>query len=271
MKELTLAEIHEIEFDILNKFSLFCRENNLRFFLCGGTLLGAVRHKGFIPWDDDVDVCMPRPDYEKFIQLYCKKTIESNTKIKLFSNELNNLIVPFSKLKRMDTVVISSNTNCDIDTNLWIDIFPIDALPEGINDQIEIFNKAKLLRQMLTISCHKYGTGKTILRKILKIIIKPIISIIGNKRFCDKLDCLAKNIPYGSTSKVGCVTWGLYGIKGEVMNINDFEDEVYVEFCKSKMPIFSCWDAYLKGCYGDYLKIPSKNNRQTHEFKAFLL
>ena len=66
-RKLTIDEIKKIEFDILYKFSAFCEDNDLTYMLCGGTLLGAVRHAGFIPWDDDIDVLMPRPDYEKLL------------------------------------------------------------------------------------------------------------------------------------------------------------------------------------------------------------
>ena len=71
MKEITdIRELQEIEFDILCDIARFCRENGIRYFLCGGTLLGAIRHKGFIPWDDDVDIGMLRPDYERFLETY---------------------------------------------------------------------------------------------------------------------------------------------------------------------------------------------------------
>ena len=73
MRILNNKEIKKIELNILLHFDSFCKEHNLRYYLSGGTLLGAVRHKGFIPWDDDIDVCMPRPDYEKMINIYQNK------------------------------------------------------------------------------------------------------------------------------------------------------------------------------------------------------
>ena len=70
MKELTLEELKEIEFEILKVFDAFCKENNIRYFLAFGTLLGAIRYKKFIPWDDDVDVLVPREDYERLVKIF---------------------------------------------------------------------------------------------------------------------------------------------------------------------------------------------------------
>lgn len=129
MIELNKKEIQNIELNILLEFSKFCNENKLRYYLVGGTLLGAIRHKGFIPWDDDIDVCMPRPDYELFISNFHS----DNSCLKLCCNKFGNLKAPFAKLKDTRTIVVNDilvNDN-DIDTNLWIDIFPVDGLPDS--------------------------------------------------------------------------------------------------------------------------------------------
>lgn len=97
-KELTSSEIKKAELDILIAFDEFCREHKLRYFLSSGTLLGAIRHKGFIPWDDDIDVSMPRPDYEKFYELTKFNPIQKKFITSVYRKCLNKTYFPFMKI-----------------------------------------------------------------------------------------------------------------------------------------------------------------------------
>lgn len=112
MQRLSSDEIKRIELNILLKFDDYCQENNLRYYLAGGTLLGAIRHKGFIPWDDDIDVCMPRPDYERFIRSYS----QAQYCYKLKSGYLKNFSAPFTKVIDIRTKVLSQFNESDVDT-----------------------------------------------------------------------------------------------------------------------------------------------------------
>ena len=95
MKELSSKDVKKVELDILINFDRFCKKNKLRYYLAGGTLLGAIRHKGFIPWDDDIDVCMPRPDFEKLIKIFPDKY---ENKYILKSIKRDNFLYPFAKI-----------------------------------------------------------------------------------------------------------------------------------------------------------------------------
>ena len=101
---LSLAEIKELELQMLSVFSEFCEAHNLTYYLCGGTLLGAIRHKGFIPWDDDIDVCMPRADYDKFIELYSQL---DNSIYEVRSNQLHNFSGPFKRLWTLEPMLLA--------------------------------------------------------------------------------------------------------------------------------------------------------------------
>ena len=136
MKKMQLREIKDIELDILIAFNKFCQDNNLKYYLSGGTLLGAIRHKGFIPWDDDIDVCMPRPDYERLMKIF--PNIYMN-KYKLKTISRKNFICPFAKIIDINTRVDFKYLN-NIDKNLWLDIFPIDGLPKSKKKQIEFIS-----------------------------------------------------------------------------------------------------------------------------------
>lgn len=267
MKELSLKDVQEIELSILVNFAIFCKKNNLRFSLCGGTLLGAVRHRGFIPWDDDIDVCMPRPDYDTFLENYPKK----DNKIRIANVKLGNMIAPFTKLKRLDTKVDSMTTDGDMNTNVWIDVFPVEGLPSTSNEQQKVFQKASMLRMLFSFNSDKFHVGRTPFRTLVKLFVRFFARIIGPRYFCDLIVKLARKYPYNNSEYVGCITWGLYGFPAEVMKREEFEKIEYTEFCGHKMPIFSCWDKYLSACFGDYMKLPREEDRHTHQFKAYLL
>ena len=135
MKILNGTEIKSIELEILKEFNAFCQKNNLRYNLAGGTLLGAIRHKGFIPWDDDIDVCMPRPDFCRLISEYKGE----DSKLKLVYRGIDGYDAPFAKIIRTDTFVKNRFSSRETDKHLWIDIFPVDGLPENIEEVKKIY------------------------------------------------------------------------------------------------------------------------------------
>lgn len=262
MKKLTHEEIQHIELQILLNFTKFCQEHNLRFYLSGGTLLGAIRHRGFIPWDDDIDICMPRADYERLLMVY-----KSNDIYQLSSNHLNNSLFPYANLKDMRTYVKSKYIRND--SHLWIDIFPVDGLPDSLNLVKDIYKECNFYRRIFLLEDARLGEGKTTFRKYLKYILKPISILYGKKRCVEKIEQIAKKHSYQDCKYVGAVTWGLYGA-GERMLKSEFEKQVMVEFEGHQFPAFSCWDSYLKGLYGDYMQLPPVEKRQTHDMKVYV-
>ena len=122
MKELTLPELKEIEFDILKVFDAFCKEHNIKYFLAYGTLLGAIRYKKFIPWDDDVDVLVPREDYDRILTLF-----QDDDRYNLFAYEKNqDYRFPFAKLCDMTTRKVEFNLDNGVELGVDMDIFPLD-------------------------------------------------------------------------------------------------------------------------------------------------
>ena len=255
----------EAELKILDTFSAFCKKNNLRFYLSGGTLLGAVRHHGFIPWDDDIDVCMPRKDYEKLIHVYKNEDYQYY----LRAPELRNFTAPFAKLVDTKTWIEAQYSIDDDNRHLWIDIFPVDGLPDSLKEVSKVYKKCNFYRRILLLLGARLGEGKTTFHKYIKYILKPVAFLYGKKRCVAKIEQIAKKYPYQNCQYVGAITWGLYGI-GERMLKSEFEKQIVVEFEGHKFPAFSCWDSYLKGLYGDYMKIPPVEKRQTHDMKVYI-
>ena len=261
---LSLDEIKNGEFEILKAFSSYCENKGLSYSLCGGTLLGAVRHKGFIPWDDDIDVVMPRPDYDRLC--YLSDDFLKQTGYSLLGYcEVDPLDSPL--LKAADTSIRVEATKEHYPSYLWVDVIPVDGLPEG--DLSTLYKTADRLRSQLYLASSSSKTGSSAFRKYIKKICGPIARVPFIKRFLScRLNDFGKHVPYGSTSRVGGVTWGMYG-PGEAMPLEGFEKKVMLEFEGSHFPCPSCWDEYLTGIYGDYMQLPPEDKRQVHGLKAW--
>lgn len=263
---LTSEEIKKRELAILLSFQKFCKKNNLLFYLSGGTLLGAIRHHGFIPWDDDIDVCMPRADYERLIQIYINK----DHQYCLRAPKLGNFTAPFAKLVDTETWIEAQYTVDKDNYHLWIDIFPVDGLPSSLDEVKKVYKKCNFYRRMLLIMGAKLGEGKTTFHKYIKYILKPLaILFYGKQRCVDKIEKIAQTYHYQDYEYVGAITWGLYGV-GERMLKCEFEKQVSVQFEGYQFPAFSCWKSYLTGLYGDYMKLPPVEKRQTHDMKVYV-
>ncbi|WP_302489657.1 phosphorylcholine transferase LicD [uncultured Mitsuokella sp.] len=262
MKRLNHQEIKKIELNILLYFDAFCKRNKLRYYLAGGTLLGAVRHQGFIPWDDDVDVCMPRKDYNRLIKIF-----DNNSRFVLLSNQLNNSYFPFAKLTDSTTIVKAQYN--EQETGLWIDILPVDGLPEDLDKVNKIYEKCDFYRKILSLVDTKLGEGKTTYHKYAKYLLKPIANLYGGNRCSAVIEKIALSNPYDQSKYVGIVTWGLYG-SGERMLKSEFEASTSVLFEGHQFPAFSCWQSYLTGLYGNFMQLPPEEKRITHDMMVYM-
>ena len=173
MKRLTLAQIKETELEILLVLDRICRENDLKYSMCAGTLLGAVRHQGFIPWDDDIDICMPRPDYMRLIEMN-RKGSALPPYLKLCCYEDGTLESPYMKIMDLRTYIREENyTQRDV-RSLWIDVFPVDGLPDSEQETRRLYRRALLLCKLSVAAVVHTGYGKTRLKRILKpLVVTP--------------------------------------------------------------------------------------------------
>lgn len=267
MKKLTLTEIKTIELNILIDFDEFCKKNNLRYYLSGGTLLGAIRHKGFIPWDDDIDLCMSRKDYEKLIDIFPDKYKE---KYVLRSIKKKNFLYPFIKIVNIKTKIDYEYTKNEFENNLWIDIFPVDGLPNDEKNLKKVYDKVNFYRKLLLLNFAKVNKGKTLLKRIVKPLLIIIAKLVGINFCLKKIENIALTYDYDKADYVGAITWGLYGI-GERMKKSEFEKVVYADFEGYRFPIFSCWDSYLRGLYKNYMELPPIEKRKTHDMEAYYI
>lgn len=269
-KTLSLQEIQKIELSILIEFDKFCKENNLQYFLCGGTLLGAVRHNGFIPWDDDIDVCMPRQDYEKFFTLTAFKPIRKNLITSTYKKCLNCISYPFIKLIDVNTVLVEKGKTQKGRSGVFIDILPIDGTPDTIGKQKAFYKKATQLRKKIVFvnTIITRSNSKSIATFVYKKL-KQFFQLLFIKKLCKELDCYSKQIDFEKAENVGIVLWGLYN-ESEVIPKSQMTTTT-AQFEGFLFNSFEYQKSYLKNLYGDYMKLPPENKRISHQITAYLL
>ena len=255
--KLSEKEYKDRLFNMLVKFDEFCNKHNLEYSLCGGTLLGAIRHKGFIPWDDDIDVVMPRPDYERFKVLVNKYPLGDNL---VFDTTFEGYVQ-----KIVDKSTYLKTRYSSVDKHLWMDVFPIDSLPDNKADAERRLVTGMIIKKITARADTQLGEGKTKLRAVAKIPVILPLQIIGTKRFAKFLGDFSKKYKYKNSYYVGAVSSSCG--KGELLVRHEFDKKINVEFNGKKFKAMSCYDTYLKNMYGDYMKLPENYERLGHQLK----
>ena len=251
MDQNTLKRLQGTELEILAAFDQFCSDHDISYSLYAGTALGAVRHKGFIPWDDDIDVVMTRGEYNKFINQIRTHPIDGYT---LDSPEVNPCcVISHAKLMKDDTLLISSDWKCSDAGNhgIWIDIFPLDKITEKTKKRIYKIGKKIVFLTRAHGGNKNDGWVKTAIRALSRCIPRPI----AKKKLTRYLYKLAQNdletqTDYQWTVLAAANTFQ-YVFEGQMM-----ETLHRTEFGGQQFPITDGYDSMLRRLYGDYMTLP---------------
>lgn len=246
LKRLELKEIHEIEYSILNEFASFCEQHNLRYWLAGGTMLGAVRHNGFIPWDDDVDVYMPDEDYKAFIKIYKSENYEL-----LHYSKDENYPFFFAKLTKKDTSIWHDGFPMHYIMGIYIDVFPLVGFPTDKDMQ-----KKQWQNEHLTMAEWYW--------------YQDIVDLVGKDKMPISIEEIADNLevqPFDNSDIIGPISVILQ--KEWLSNLSQFAEYEMIKFEKSEYRIPIDYDTHLRERYGDYMQLPPIEKRTVHGFNMF--
>ena len=264
MQELTLKELQKASLEILADVHDFCVQNNIKYAIDYGTLIGALRHKGFIPWDDDVDIVMPRLDYERF----CKSYQSDDYSLVYYGND-NSALAAFARVvdcKKTHYETERPWTN--LESGVWIDIFPIDGVEEDARQYSKRYGKLKRMNKVaykFRRQNHHIKDTDSIWSKF-KTIIASLLGL-GGKLPAWIINRMVKEmskVPYGSTPYLGqcsCLDDGPIQFPKE-----DFNDFVLLPFEQYKFYAMSGYDHHLRQLYGNYMQMPPEDERKPKQY-----
>ena len=253
MHRLEIDEIQRLQLNMLKQLANHCQKHNITYYIGCGTLAGAILRKGFFPWDDDIDVLMPREAYEKFIRTFNCKDIH------LLDCSNKNYYYPYAKLVDNNTIGYECKNNIK-NYGVYIDVFPIDGAPNKL--YLYLLKPLKFL-MMTQWGC--YLQNRNILVKIIYNFTSIFTRLLPNNFFAKTVNNICKMYKIDNCTKSGVVCH--YRHKSEIMDSNIFKQDTEVIFEKHQFKTIKQYEKYLNNLYGDYTQDDEHNNHQ--HFKAY--
>ena len=264
MKEIDINELRNLEINILDNIDSFCKKNNIKYWIDCGTLLGAVRHSGFIPWDDDIDIGMLRDDYDKFLKIFNK----DNNRYKLFAVELNKEhYYQFGKVYDTKTILYEPDEETGIKSAVYVDVFVYDNAPDDNNKLKKMFDKRDLYNKLRLAQVYPNMYDKTSLKKrIMRFFLNIYLKFLPKNYYTKKIIKNSKKYINEKTKRVGNFT-SAKRMTGDKKIFSSFTE---IPFENKKYPVPIGYKDWLKAFYEDYMKLPPKDKQVSlHKFVAY--
>lgn len=274
MKELTIDELKTVELNILKDVAKFCDDHNIQYFLCGGTLLGAIRHGGFIPWDDDIDIAMPREDYKRFFRLYN----ESEKRYRADSLENNsNWHMSFGRVGDTETVLYEHTLKDKYKQyHAFIDIFPVDGIPSNYIKHKLLLLVQKTLGIVGNASAFAYTPSKHFcdskednialknkIRTYIKYALITLCSGLNTQKVLSLVNTMAERYSIPASEVVGLTVY-VWNWDFETLQKTSIDSYVKLPFEDTEFNGPVGYEEYLENTFGDYMTPPPEDRRVSH-------
>lgn len=265
---LTLDEIHAILADMLRLVDKICKAEGIQYFLSGGTLLGAIRHQGFIPWDDDIDLMMPRPEFERFLAV--APHYMDNRYSLAFPRLTKDYAFPWIRIHDNHTAIVDSGMQKARTQTLFLDIFPIDGLPSNPRLSDGFFKWIRL-HDILLKCARKKDLYPDERLKWLKRPLMALTRIRPLENYAYGMNRAAARFSFEKSKYAGVCVVTHYGSR-ERMPAEVFRGSVDVPFEGERFPAPIGYDTYLRSLYGDYMTPPPADKRASlHNILAMIV
>ncbi|KGQ37405.1 LicD family protein [Gallibacterium genomosp. 1] len=256
-KKINEKDYKSILLQVLVNFDSFCRKHNISYSLAYGSMLGAIRHKGFIPWDDDIDIFMLREEYDKFVKLWNESSnlLKDNYELWGIDDEKNFFYGHLVKFFDKNTLLIEKTKNHIIEYGIYIDIFILEDISSDSKKADKQQKKYKFYRKLLS-HFFKHASILNFLAKKISIKIPSIYF------FINKLKNITKQEKSESVSVYEPIDKIIYKRK-------DFKNIIYLPFEEYMFPVSAQYDFLLKQQYGNYMSFPPENERKGHNIEVY--
>ena len=258
---LSDEDIKKVELDALIYIRQICQEYHLRYYLAYGTLLGAVRHQGFIPWDDDIDILMPRRDYERLLQITSSLNHERYKVV--YNQKDKDYYYPHAKLVDTHTICVEKGLYPIRNMGVWIDLFPMDGMPGRFRLH---YMKMRILNKMRALSVHRILPKVSVWAFPIVYLVWKMTQLVGFQYFINQMERLACKCDYELSDYVSCIVEP-DSVKC-IYEKDIFASSVSLSFENESFEVPVLYKKYLEYTYGDYMQLPPIEKRLGHSFEA---